>query len=160
MLRSPVVLLALLVSACSAPVADAPRRVPAAEAFDAAAVERGVRAVLADQVLAWNSGSVRGFMDGYWRSDSLAFLSGGSVRRGWQEAYYAYVRGYPDQATMGVLTFSDLTVRPLSARHALVWGRWGLRRADDAPSGLFSLLFERTDDGWKVVHDHTSSGEE
>lgn len=158
--RGLLVALALSLSACSAP-SRAPAAVPAQDAgFDAAAVEAGVRGVLADQVLAWNSGSVRGFMDGYWRSDSLAFLSGGSVRRGWQDAYYAYVRGYPDEATMGVLSFTDLTVRPLSARHALVWGRWGLRRADDAPGGLFSLLFERTDTGWKVVHDHTSSGAE
>lgn len=155
--------LALLAAGCSASIpAVAPGSLsttgPDGEAaFDPAAVESGVRAVLAEQVLAWNSGSVRGFMDGYERSDSLAFLSGGSVRIGWEESYYAYVRAYPDQAAMGVLTFDDLSVRPLSARHALVWGRWRLRRAADTPGGLFTLLFENGDEGWRVAHDHTSS---
>ena len=145
----------LVLPACSAPAAGPAS--PAAEVRDAAAVEAGVRAVLEAQVLAWNSGDVRGFMDGYARTDSLTFLSGGTARRGWEEAYYGYVRAYPDQATMGVLTFSDLAVRPLAADAALVWGRWRLQRASDAPGGLFTLLFQDTEDGWRVVHDHTSS---
>lgn len=130
--------------------------------IDTASVRAGVRATLAAQVAAWNRGSVRGFMDGYVRTDTLTFLSGGAVRRGWEEALYGYVRGYPDAAAMGTLTFSDLTIHPLSADHALTWGRWRLRRAEDAapddgPGGLFTLLLARTPDGWRVVHDHTSS---
>lgn len=124
---------------------------------DSAAVEAAVRGVLSAQVGAWNAGDIRGFMDGYWRAREMTFLSGGSVRQGWQDAYYAYVRAYPDRASMGTLTFSDLTVRPLSMRSALVWGRWRLDRGDDAPGGLFTLLFEDVDGEWLVVHDHTSS---
>ena len=129
--------------------------------LDAAAVEAGVRATLADQVEAWNGGSVRGFMDGYARADSLTFLSGGTVRRGWEEALYGYVRGYPDAQAMGRLTFSDLSVTPLAADRALAWGRWRLQRDGDAPGqgpgGLFTLVLAETPDGWRVVHDHTSS---
>ena len=62
---------------------------------------------------------------------------------------------------MGQLTFSGLTVHPLSARRALAWGRWRLQRAGDAPGegpgGLFTLLLASTPDGWRIVHDHTSS---
>lgn len=131
-------------------------------ALDTAAVRAGVRATLDAQVAAWNEGSVRGFMDGYARTDTLTFLSGGTVRRGWEEALYGYVRGYPDREAMGTLTFSDLTTHPLTSDRALVWGRWRLQRAGDAtpadgPGGLFTLLFARTPDGWRVVHDHTSS---
>jgi hypothetical protein len=100
-------------------------------------------------------------MDGYARTDTLTFLSGGTVRNGWEEALYGYVRGYPDAEAMGRLTFSDLTVHPLSARRALAWGRWRLQRSGDAPGegpgGLFTLLLASTPDGWRVVHDHTSS---
>lgn len=161
----PVVLAALVaalagglatVSGCAA---SAP---PAPEArFDAEAVAAGVRATLDAQAAAWNAGSVRGFMDGYARTDTLTFLSGGTVRNGWEEALYGYVRGYPDAEAMGQLTFSDLTVHPLSARRALAWGRWRLQRAGDAPGegpgGLFTLLLVATPEGWRVVHDHTSS---
>lgn len=130
---------------------------PSPSVSSAASVEAGVRATLDAQVAAWNAGSVRGFMEGYVRSDSLTFLSGGSVRRGWEEALYAYLRGYPDAESMGTLSFDDITVRPLAPGRALVWGRWRLQRAEDAPSGLFTLIVAETPEGWRVMHDHTSS---
>ena len=150
-MRPFLLVLAALLAGCaaSAPAAPGP--------FDAEAVSAGVRATLDAQVEAWNGGSVRDFMDGYARTDTLTFLSGGTVRTGWEEALYGYVRGYPDAEAMGQLTFSDLVVHPLSADRALVWGRWRLQRADDAPGGLFTLLFASTPEGWRVVHDHTSS---
>ena len=123
----------------------------------AADVEAGVMESLNAQVEARNARSVRGFMDGYVRSDSLVFLSGGSVRRGWEEALYAYVRGYPDAEAMGTLAFEEISVRPLAPGRALAWGRWRLQRADDAPGGLFTLVLAETPDGWRVMHDHTSS---
>ncbi len=127
----------------------------------ARSVRDGVRATLDAQVEAWNAGSVRGFMDGYARADSLTFLSGGTVRRGWEEALYGYVRGYPDASAMGQLEFSDLSITPLSPTRALTWGRWRLQRDGDAPGagpgGLFTLVLASTPDGWRVVHDHTSS---
>ncbi|MDT0630286.1 YybH family protein [Rubrivirga litoralis] len=130
-------------------------------AADTAAVGAGVRAALAAQVEAWNQGSVRGFMEGYAQTDTLTFLSGGAVRRGWDEALAGYQRGYPDAEAMGQLVFSDLTVHALAADRALAWGRWRLQRAGDAPGagpgGLFTLVLAQTPDGWRVVHDHTSS---
>ncbi|HEX8385199.1 MAG TPA: nuclear transport factor 2 family protein [Rubricoccaceae bacterium] len=137
----------------------AARPLPSGPAFDSVEVEAGVRAVLEAQVRAWNEGSVRTFMNGYAEADSLVFLSGSQVRRGWEEALYAYLRAYPDPAAMGLLSFDEVTVEPLSAAHALVWGRWHLRvdgPLDAQPGGLFTLLFVRTDQGWRIVHDHTS----
>ncbi len=126
---------------------------------DSVAIRTEVRAVLDAQVEQWNAGSVRGFMAGYANTDSLMFLSGGTVRRGYEEALYAYIRNYPSTAAMGTLSFSDLHIQPLSPDYAHVWGHWSLRRESDAPGGLFTLLFSRTARGWKVVHDHTSSEE-
>src|SRR5690606_34231 len=74
--------------------------VPGAEA-----IEAEVRAVLEFQQEAWNAGDIRGFMVGYARHDSLVFISGDVVRRGWQENLYAYMRSYPNRAAMGTLAF-------------------------------------------------------
>ena len=151
-LRAALVALSLLASGCasSSPVA-----------VDDRAIEAGVRATLDAQVEAWNAGSVRDFMDGYLRSEDLTFLSGGNVRKGWEEALYGYVRGYPDAAAMGQLTFSDLDIQALAADKALVWGRWRLQRDGDepgaGPGGLFTLLLVGTPDGWRVAHDHTAA---
>lgn len=121
--------------------------------------ETAIRAVLDAQVEAWNQGSVRAFMDGYARTDSLRFASGGTVRRGWQAALDGYERGYPDAAAMGTLRFDSLDVQVLAPEWAVVFGRWHLQRAEDAPNGLFTLIFNKRPDGWRIVHDHTSSGD-
>ncbi len=116
-----------------------------------------IRNVLDTQVAAWNRGDIDGFMDGYWKSPEMRFASGGNIRQGWQAARDAYHAGYPDRAAMGTLTFSDLDIQVLSPDRALVFGRWALAATTrDTSDGLFTLVFQRFDDGWRVVHDHTS----
>lgn len=131
---------------------------PAPPAFSSADADT-IRAVLDAQVDAWNAGSLRGFMDGYARTDTLRFASGGTVRRGWQAALDGYERGYPDRAAMGTLRFDSLDVLGLAPGWAVVFGRWHLERAADAPSGLFTLVLNKRPEGWRVVHDHTSSAD-
>ncbi len=126
-------------------------------AFDQAADEAAIRAVLQQQQDAWNRGDVDAFMDGYARTDSLRFASGGAVQQGWQATLERYHRAYPDRAAMGTLSFELRQVRVLSPRWAFVFGAYALERADDRPTGLFTLLFEKRPEGWRVVHDHTSA---
>lgn len=118
-----------------------------------------IRAVLDAQVAAWNRGSVRGFMEGYARTDTLRFASGGSVYRGWNGTLERYRDAYADEELMGTLTFSQVDVWPLSEQHAVAFGRWALDRTEahgDA-GGLFTLVFEKGASGWNIVHDHTSA---
>ena len=35
-------------------------------------------------------------------------------------------------------------------------GRWKLTDTPNAGAGVFSLGFQRTSAGWKIIHDHTS----
>lgn len=119
-----------------------------------------VTALLMEQQQAWNRGDVEAFMDGYLRSDSLRFVSSSGEIRGWQPTLERYLRTYPDRAAMGTLTFEIHEVKLLSDAHAFVFGGFALKRENDAPTGLFTLLAERTPEGWLVVHDHTSRLEE
>jgi len=121
--------------------------------------EQAVRAVLDAQVRAWNAGDLRGFMEGYARSEQTRFQSGGDVSLGWQTVFERYQKRYGDRATMGVLKFSEVEVTVLAPTTALAFGRWRLERAHDAPSGLFTLLLRSTPAGWRIVHDHTSAAE-
>lgn len=116
-----------------------------------------IKSVLAKQSDAWNKGNLEGFMSGYLQSDSLRFASGGSVTYGWETNLKRYKKGYPDKAVMGKLTFSKIDIKIISDHSALVFGKWELERENDHPWGLFTLLFEKTNNGWLVVHDHTSS---
>lgn len=106
---------------------------------------------------AWNAGDIPGYMQSYWQSDQLRFASGGTVSYGWQPVLERYLARYPDRATMGHLTFADLDVRMAGPDHAVVFGSWHLVRAQDDPHGLFTLIWRRFPEGWRIVHDHTSS---
>jgi ketosteroid isomerase-like protein len=121
------------------------------------AIKTSVQTVLDEQVKDWNEGNIEKFMRGYHRADTTRFASGGDISRGWQTVFERYKKKYPDRAAMGKLTFSDLETTVLSEDAALVFGRWRLERVKDEPSGLFTLLFRKTPEGWRIVHDHTSA---
>jgi ketosteroid isomerase-like protein len=121
--------------------------------------ETEIRAVIDQQARDWNDGSIERFMRGYAKRDDIRFASGGDLNRGWQPVFDRYMKKYGDRAAMGKLTFSGLEVTVLSADAAVVLGRWHLQREKDEPSGLFTLVFRKFPEGWRIVHDHTSAAE-
>ena len=120
-------------------------------------IENAVKKVLTEQTAAWNKCDIEGFMQGYWKSEELSFTSGNKNTRGWQATFENYKKGYSSCDKMGKLSFSELEVTVLSKKSALVRGRFLLERKNDKPTGLFTLIFRKVEDGWKVVHDHTST---
>ncbi len=119
--------------------------------------EDQIRQVLSDQAAAWNKGDLDGFMQGYWNSPDLTFFSGNSKAQGWQATLDRYVKKYKSEGKeMGQLTFSDVKIEMLGPDSAFVRGRFELVQSKDKPTGLFTLIFKRTADGWRIIHDHTS----
>ena len=116
-----------------------------------------IRVLLTQQASDWNNGNMDSYMEGYWKSDSLLFTSGGNIRRGWRVTLEKYRKSYDSKSKMGVLSFADLEIHLLSTTSAWVFGRWQLERKNDRPGGVFTLLLRRCSDGWKIIHDHTSS---
>ncbi len=116
-----------------------------------------VRVVLEQQVRAWNAGDLAGFMEGYAKSDQTRFASGGEITLGWQTVFDRYQNKYGTGASMGTLRFSNLDIGALGADSAFAFGHWHLTRGADTSSGLFTLLFRRTPEGWRIIHDHTSA---
>ena len=120
-----------------------------------------VEQVLRAQVEAWNRHVLDGFVAGYWNSPELTFFSGGQEHRGWQATLDRYRARYASPGhEMGKLEFSDLRVEMLGPDSAFVRGAWHLTMPDGkTPHGLFTLVFRKFADGWKIVHDHTSVAE-
>jgi ketosteroid isomerase-like protein len=112
--------------------------------------------VIEDQRIAWNKGDLEGYMQGYWKSDSLVFVGKTAPLYGWQSTIERYKRTYPDKKAMGLLTFDILQVNILDASNAFVLGGWHLKRDKDAPGGYFTLWFRKINWEWKIVCDHTS----
>jgi ketosteroid isomerase-like protein len=45
----------------------------------------------------------------------------------------------------------------LSSSAALVVGNYQLEREADHPSGVFTLIFRKFREGWRIINDHTSA---
>jgi uncharacterized protein (TIGR02246 family) len=117
-----------------------------------------IKQVLIDQEDAWNRGDIPTFVQGYANSPETTFI-GKTVRKGWQDVLERYKQSFPTKEAMGKLDFSEIQVRMLGADHAVVTGRFHLARTaaggGDA-SGVYSLVFEKEAEGWKIILDHTS----
>jgi beta-aspartyl-peptidase (threonine type) len=117
---------------------------------------RQIRAVLERQVEAWNRRDLEAFMSGYWQSPDLSFYSGASKTSSWQATLERYRNRYQSEGReMGHLDFSELEIEMLGPQSAFVRGRWRLKMKSEEPGGLFTLIFRKFRDGWKIVHDHT-----
>jgi len=118
---------------------------------------RAINDVLSAQQYAWNRGDVDAFLVGYWRSPELTFSGSSGVSRGWDGVLARYKKSYPNHAAMGQLEFSDLEFRFLGPDAALVLGQWHLKRESGDIGGVFTLVWQKFPDGWKIIHDHTSA---
>jgi hypothetical protein len=118
--------------------------------------EKKIRDILDRQTAAWNRGDLEGFMQGYWKSDSLKFIGSRGVTYGWQNTLDNYRKGYPDTAAMGRLRFEILHINKLSGKYYQVIGKWMLVRTVGNLSGHFTLLFRKKSGEWVIVSDHSS----
>jgi ketosteroid isomerase-like protein len=124
------------------------------------AMTKEIEAMIEAQRDAWNRADLESFMNGYWQSTDLTFAGSAGVTRGWQPVLERYRERYKDAQAMGHLDFTSLEVHPLGKDAAFVLGRWHLKRATDELGGVFTLVFQRFPQGWKIVHDHTSLDEQ
>ncbi len=115
-----------------------------------------IKSILYQQQIDWNNGDIDAFMEAYWKSEDLQFGCANGITRGWDQTIARYKKSYPDQATMGQLTFAikDLTLH--SRKVASLTGSWDLQRENDQPGGHFLLIWRKIKGDWKIVADHTS----
>ena len=127
--------------------------------------ETAIRAVIAGQAMAWNHGDVTTFMHGYEDSPDTAFVGAGTLQKGFQTILGRYQKAYANKAQMGTLAFTNIEVRLLhsscgATEYAIVTGNFHLARTQHGTakkdSGIFSLIWHKTPQGWKIILDHTS----
>jgi len=119
--------------------------------------EAAVRAVLERQEVAWNEKDLRRFMQGYWQDDQLLFASGGDLTYGWQTTLDRFLKSYDSAAKIGKLNFTVKKVDLMGEEWAKALGAWEVVRPNEKLHGLFTLILQRRAEGWKIVHDHTST---
>ncbi|MFL6214450.1 MAG: YybH family protein [Blastocatellia bacterium] len=128
------------------------------KATSAEETTKAILTVLDNQVAAWNRRDLEGFMAGYRNSETLSFFSGGTKTSGWNTTLERYRNRYQGEGReMGHLEFIELEVEPLGPDTAFVRGHWNLKMSNGDQGGLFTLIFRKFSDGWKIIHDHTSA---
>ncbi len=125
-------------------------------AADWAADEAEIRQRLEDSALAFNRGDLPGHLAVY--DESVTFMTKDGPRPGIAPIEKAFRETYfRDGKPIQQLRFEALAVRRLAPDAALATARWVLSGGDKAEqSGWFTLAWQRTPAGWRVVHDHSS----
>lgn len=108
------------------------------------------------QEVSWSAGDIEGFMDVYWKSDSLKFIGSKGLSYGWKNTLQNYQQSYPTKAAMGQLTFQNLHIELLGVNYVSVVGKWYLSREVGDLEGFYSLIWKNIDGEWVIISDHSS----
>jgi uncharacterized protein (TIGR02246 family) len=155
-LRRIWILLLAILAICAAFFGLGDSSAKAAARADRNTDQAAIASVLTAQVEAWNRGDVDAFLEGYWKSPDVSFSGTSGITRGWDGVRERYKKNYADRTAMGELDFSGLEFRFLGNDAALVLGHWHLKREKGDIGGVFSLVWQKFPEGWKIIHDHTS----
>jgi ketosteroid isomerase-like protein len=107
---------------------------------------------------AWNKGDLEGFMDCYWKSDSLRFIGKSGLNTGWQNTLDNYKKSYQNKQEMGTLKFTNKSLDFVGEQTIFVVGEWKLSREDSLGDlgGMYSLIWEKKNGVWVITTDHSS----
>jgi ketosteroid isomerase-like protein len=126
--------------------------------------ETAIRTAIAAQAEAWNRADIPAFMQAYEDSPDTTFI-GLTLRKGFAPISERYRQSYTSREQMGTLTFNTIEVRLLPSacgktEFAVVTGKFHLDRTARGEAtkddGIFSLVWRKGPQGWKIVLDHTS----
>ena len=113
--------------------------------------------ILYKQQIAWNSGDIDAFMEGYLKSENLIFSGSNGPIYGWEATRNRYKKKYSDLEKMGKLRFDVLNNTSLSPTVIQLQGRYYLTRTIGDAYGYFTLNWITVKNQWYIISDHTSS---
>lgn len=115
--------------------------------------KKAILSVLKTQENAWNQNDLEGFMQGYWKSDSLKFYGSNGVTNGWQKTLDNYKKGYPSKEYTGMLSFTIEAITKIEDNSYYVMGQFHLARDAGNANGVFLIIFRKIDGEWKIIAD-------
>ncbi len=131
---------------------------PPDETADPADLRAAVDSLLRTSAAAWNGGDLDGFLGWYRRGGETTYIGSSGLIQGWTAIRDRYAPLFAAGAARDSLRFEDLQSRPLGAGLGLATARYVLFQGDSIVSaGVFTLVLQRTAEGWRIVHDHSSA---
>jgi ketosteroid isomerase-like protein len=153
-MRASTYLLALAFVACR----PAARPTASSPPPDRVALTRQMVTQLERAASDWNRGDLESFLSDYAPESTTTFVDGRRARHGFDFIRENYAPRFAPGARRDSLRFEEVEVRPLTSTLALVTARYILHRGGTVTaSGPFTLVMEYRPEGWKILHDHSSS---
>lgn len=154
-MRAFLLLMATVLAGCRGNVRPVSAPSPGS---DPAALTRLVTAQLERAAADWNRGDLESFLSDYAPESTTTFVDGRRSRAGIDFIRGVYAPRFSAGGRRDSLHFEEVEARPLSETLGLVTARFILQRGSEiTASGPFTLVMERRRDGWKIIHDHSSS---
>ena len=154
-MRASLLVVATLLTACRGSVRPATAPLPIS---DSATLTRIITAQLDRSAAAWNRGDLEAFLSDYAAESTTTFVQAGRARKGIDFIRGVYEPRFSGEVRRDSLHFEAVETRLLSPTLGLVTARFILQRgAEVTASGPFTLVMERRPEGWKILHDHSSS---
>jgi ketosteroid isomerase-like protein len=154
-MRASLLVVATFLAACRGNAGSATARPPALERD---ALTRVITAQLERSASDWNRGDLAAFLSDYAQESTTTFIDGRRARGGIDFIRGVYEPRFSGKVRRDSLHFEEIEARPLSPTLGLVTARFVLQRGSEiTASGPFTLVMELRPDGWKILHDHSSS---
>ncbi len=112
-----------------------------------------IKSVMNLQEKAWSNNDLEGFMQGYWKNDSLKFFGSSGLTKGWQKTLDNYKRNYPTKEHSGTLKFTIKDISKIEEDSYWVMGKYHLKRSVGDANGVFLIIFKKINGEWKIVAD-------
>ena len=115
--------------------------------------KKAISDILELQQTAWSNNDLEGFMQGYWKSDSLKFYGSNGITFGWDKTLANYQKGYPTKEHTGTLKFKINDVSKINDTSYFVMGEYHLTRTIGNANGVFMIIFKKINGEWKIIAD-------
>lgn len=112
-----------------------------------------ILSVMKKQEKAWSNNDLDGFMQGYWKSDSLKFYGSSGLTKGWQQTLDNYKKGYPTKEHSGTLSFKINDISKIDDGSYWVMGAYYLKRKVGDANGVFMIILKKINGEWKIIAD-------
>lgn len=112
-----------------------------------------ILSVLDMQQKAWNDHDLEGFMEGYWKNDSLKYYGSRGLTSGWEKTLSNYRKGYPTKEDTGTLKFVIDAINQIDSNSYYVMGQYHLTRSVGDANGVFMIVFKRINGEWRIISD-------
>lgn len=104
----------------------------------------------------WNQGDMAAYLAAYRPDDGIAVLFRDQIVAGFAELEQLFTTTWTTEEAMGDFDTDGVVVRLIGPDLAIAKGQFEHQFPAEKVVGVFSHTWQKTDAGWKIIHEHTS----